>query len=125
MLPIIEVIVIYIVEEIAALLIFFIVRRVFSNKSEPEQKSRPIILTVLKGMLERLFIYIGLILGYPQCLTVFAALKIGTRLEGAKSQHVSNDYFLVGNLISVLLALIAYFCYSHSLLSSLLLTMTN
>jgi hypothetical protein len=120
MLPIVEAIIIYAAEEIIALLIFYIVRKIFRETPDPDQKPRPVVLTVLKGMLERLFIYVGLILDYPQCLTVFAALKIGTRLEDAKSKHISNDYFLVGNLISVLLALVACYIYSRSLLLSLL-----
>jgi hypothetical protein len=61
--------------------------------------------SILKGILERAFIVFALLSGYPQALTLFAALKIGTRIKD--ENRVSNDYYLVGNLISVTLA-IAY-----------------
>jgi hypothetical protein len=59
---------------------------------------------VLKGILERLLLIIGLMNGYPQVITAFAALKIGTRIND-KEHKISNDYFLIGNLISLLAAL--------------------
>lgn len=59
---------------------------------------------MLKGILERLVIYVGILSGYPHTLTLFGALKIGTRI---KNEHpISNDYYLIGNLMSVLLVLI-------------------
>jgi hypothetical protein len=60
---------------------------------------------VLKGMLERLVLIVGLMAGYPHVITAFGALKIGTRIKSDESK-VSNDYFLVGNLISILAAII-------------------
>ena len=58
---------------------------------------------VLKGILERLFLITGMMTGYPHVITAFAALKIGTRFSNSK---VSNDYFLIGNLVSILAALL-------------------
>ncbi len=57
---------------------------------------------MLLGVLERLFLYVGLMQGFGQTLILFGALKIGTRLKNEKDK-ISNDYFLVGNLVSVLL----------------------
>jgi predicted acyltransferase (DUF342 family) len=59
---------------------------------------RPMIL----GVLERLFLYVGLIQGVAQSLILFGALKIGTRIKNEEDK-ISNDYFLVGNIVSVLL----------------------
>lgn len=61
-------------------------------------------ISILKGILERLFLISGLIFGYPQVIIAFGALKIGTRFQ--KSSKISNDYFLIGNFISLLAALI-------------------
>lgn len=60
--------------------------------------------SILKGVLERLFLIIGLVLGYPQVIIAFGALKIGTRFQ--RSSSVSNDYFLIGNFISLLTAIL-------------------
>lgn len=57
---------------------------------------------MLLGVLERLFLYVGLMQGFGQSLILFGALKIGTRLKNEEDK-ISNDYFLVGNIISVLL----------------------
>lgn len=56
-----------------------------------------------KGMLERLTMVVGLLGGFPHILTVIGALKIGTRLQD-ETDHISNTYFLTGNLVSILLA---------------------
>ena len=61
--------------------------------------------SVAKGIFERIFIVFALLSDYPQALTLFAALKIGTRIKD--DNRISNDYYLVGNLVSVSLA-IAY-----------------
>lgn len=60
--------------------------------------------SILKGVLERLFLVIGLVLGYPQVIIAFGALKIGTRFQ--RSSSVSNDYFLIGNFISLSTAIL-------------------
>lgn len=59
--------------------------------------------SIAKGLFERAFIVFALLSDYPQALTLFAALKIGTRIKD--DNHISNDYYLVGNLISVSLAI--------------------
>ncbi|NBC02136.1 MAG: hypothetical protein GVY20_00365 [Bacteroidetes bacterium] len=60
--------------------------------------------SILKGVLERLFLVIGLVLGYSQVIIAFGALKIGTRFQ--RNSSVSNDYFLIGNFISLLTAIL-------------------
>lgn len=61
-------------------------------------------ISVFKGVLERAFLIIGLMAGYPQVIIAFGALKIGTRFQ--KNSKISNDYFLIGNFISLLTALL-------------------
>jgi hypothetical protein len=69
--------------------------------------------SILKGILERGFIVFSLLSGYPQALTLFAALKIGTRIKD--ENPVSNDFYLVGNLISVSLAIFYTMLLQHLL----------
>jgi hypothetical protein len=45
--------------------------------------------------------------GFTTVLVLFGALKLGTRLHDEQGCAVSNDYFLVGNLFSVLIVLLA------------------
>ena len=59
-----------------------------------------------RGILERVVLFTGLLFGFPQILIAFGALKLGTRFSTEQESRISNDYFLVGNLISILLALV-------------------
>lgn len=105
----IEYIIIFLAEEIIALPIFYFTLKYFRKNNQVSSGFS--FISVLKGLLERLMIYIGLLNDLPHILTVFAALKVATRLEGANKEKISNDYFLTGNIISILLAIIAYlFC---------------
>jgi hypothetical protein len=61
-------------------------------------------ISVVKGILERLVLIVGIMAGYPQIIIAFGALKIGTRFQ--KNSKISNDYFLIGNFISLLTAII-------------------
>ncbi len=72
----------------------------------PPESSPALKASVLKGMLERAVLLTGLMSGFPQILIAFGALKLGTRLHPEKESEVSNTYFLVGNLISILLAMV-------------------
>jgi hypothetical protein len=51
--------------------------------------------------------FFALLHGFPQILIAFAAMKLGTRLHHEKESDISNTYFLVGNLMSILIALLA------------------
>ena len=61
---------------------------------------------MVKGILERAVLFVGLLYGFSQILIAFGALKIGTRLHKDQKSEVSNNYFLVGNLVSILLAML-------------------
>lgn len=59
-----------------------------------------------KGILERLTLLTGLLHDFPHILIAFGALKLGTRLKEDQNSHISNTYFLSGNLLSILLAMV-------------------
>ncbi len=60
-----------------------------------------------KGILERLTLFTGLVHDISSIVIAFGALKLGTRLhEEGKNPAISNTYFLVGNLLSILLAML-------------------
>lgn len=58
----------------------------------------------LKGKMERFILLAFLAAGIPQILIAFGALKLGTRF-GDKHNQVSSDFFLMGTLLSMLIAL--------------------
>ncbi len=89
--------------EILALVIFGALKKAV----EPPQDSPGSKWAWTMGILERLTLLTGLLGGFPHVLVVLGALKLGTRLKEDQDSHISNTYFLVGNLISILLA-IAY-----------------
>lgn len=90
--------------EIAFSLIFWAIMPKQLNDKKFDLKS------IFKGLIERAFLTFSLIQGFPHALTLFGALKLGTRLkrteksdtkEEQKIQSIYNDYYLVGNFISV------------------------
>jgi hypothetical protein len=68
--------------------------------------------SVAKGSLERLVLMVGMTMTMSTVLVLFGALKIGTRIAEKENERISNDYFLVGNLMSVLLTLVGVGIYS-------------
>jgi len=93
---------IFVIGELVSLFIFALIKRALNvPNTDPARKA-----SVVKGIIERAVLYIGLLYGFPQILIAFGALKIGTRLHEDKKNKISNDYFLVGNLISILLAML-------------------
>ena len=93
---------VFIVGELVSFPIFAAVTRsIGPPKSSPARKA-----SVAKGILERAVLLVGLLHGLPQILIAFGALKIGTRLKENGQTEISNNYFLVGNLISILLAML-------------------
>lgn len=68
-------------------------------------------ISLFKGMLERFLIYLALVHSISQILVVFGAIKLGTRLDASKSA-VTNDYFLIGNFISILTAIGYYIIFN-------------
>lgn len=69
--------------------------------------------SVAKGSLERLVLMVGMTMTMSSVLVLFGALKIGTRISENENERISNDYFLVGNLMSVLLVFLAVSFYSY------------
>jgi hypothetical protein len=72
--------------------------------------------SLLKGIIERLFLLVSLINGFPHALTLFGALKLATRLkreneEDKIKESTYNDFYLIGNFISVMIAILYTFLY--------------
>ena len=67
--------------------------------------------SVGKGICERILLTVALLNNLPHVLTLFGALKLGTRLKrkdmesNAEDEAKYNDYYLVGNFISVLVCI--------------------
>lgn len=94
---------VFFVGELVAVITFMIMRKTVANA--PAWKCPD--LATLKGVLERLVLYVGLLKGYSTVLVVFGALKLGTRLHDEEgSRKISNDYFLLGNFTSILIAML-------------------
>lgn len=103
--------IIIIFSEVLLSLLFWL----FTPKSVNNKKFDP--KSTVKGILERLFMTYSLCQGFPHVLTLFGALKLGTRLkradkedttENIKKEAAYNDYYLIGNLISVALSIFYY-----------------
>ncbi|MEM6831905.1 MAG: hypothetical protein AAF551_15450 [Bacteroidota bacterium] len=89
--------IVFIIGELLALFVFWFVTKAFKKKLT--------ISGVLRGVLERLFLFITLAAELTPAMAIFGALKIATRLSDDKEDKISNDYFLVGNLVSILLVI--------------------
>ncbi|MEJ0055424.1 MAG: hypothetical protein WDN75_07075 [Bacteroidota bacterium] len=87
---------ILLVGEIIVHILLFLVSK-FIGKANKDKISRT---SILKGILERIFIVVTLHFKMTQSLTLLGALKIATRIKD--EDKISNDFFLIGNLISVL-----------------------
>ena len=105
--------IVFVVAELLALIFYFFVRKYFEKAEGGMPKHDNLFLSIFKGVLERLVIYVSLINGIPTVLVMFGALKIATRFDN--TSKISNDYFLVGNFLSVLIALSAYAYYLNIL----------
>jgi hypothetical protein len=88
--------------EILIHLLLFAISK-FIGKANKDKISRT---SILKGILERIFIVVSLHFKMTQSLTLLGALKIATRIKD--EDKISNDFFLIGNLVSVLFG-IAYY----------------
>ncbi|MEJ2157726.1 MAG: hypothetical protein P8X96_20550 [Desulfobacteraceae bacterium] len=98
----IPVLLVFICQEAVGLVIFPVMNRYLGAQGKKGLN----LSLILKGVLERLVLLTALIHGYPQMLIAFAAMKLGTRLHEEQNTEISNTYFLAGNLISILLAMI-------------------
>lgn len=101
---------IFLVTEALLGFLFSIIAQVFYKKIGIDFKS------IAKGILERIFLAIALINDLAGALTFFSALKLATRLkhEETKDEHNKfNDYYLIGNLLSVLVAILYVWLYRN------------
>jgi hypothetical protein len=68
------------------------------------------LISVLKGLLERAFITVSLVSGYPHALILFGTIKLATRLkridtDDHDSEKRFNDFYLIGNFVSIMAAM--------------------
>ena len=89
--------------EIIIHLLFFAISK-FIGKSN---RDRINVATIIKGLLERTFVVVVLVLSLPSALTILGALKIATRIKDEEDK-VSNDFFLIGNLVSIMFGIMYY-----------------
>lgn len=76
---------VFLIGEMIAYPIFDLIRVRYSKIKRGRGISTPI----MKGILERLVVYTGLLAGFPQILIVFGAIKIATRARrGCKEEGV-------------------------------------
>ena len=87
---------------------YFGFRRVRKHYLGEFGSSRP----MWNGIIERIFLYLCIFTQVYHGFTLFGALKIGTRIK-ADENKVSNDYFLIGNLISVSMVLVTAYIYQN------------
>jgi hypothetical protein len=85
------------------------------GKTDKQKEIKKILLllnlSTFKGILERFIITIGLIFGFAPILIVFGTIKLGTRFKD--NQDIKNDYFLIGNFSSILIALLYYYVFKE------------
>lgn len=67
--------------------------------------------SIFHGILERSVLFIGLLYGFQSIIIMFGTIKIATRIKDDNKERVSNDYFIVGNLLSVLFVFISLFLF--------------
>ena len=104
--------------EVILAFLFSAIAQVYYKKLGLDFKS------IFKGILERLFLTVALINNITTALAFFGALKLGTRLkheESIEDHNRFNDYYLLGNLASVTVAI--FYCYSYTNLENLPLVM--
>lgn len=108
---ILDIVQVFIRVEFAAFFIFFILNLIYVKNDARTflLNTKNIVVGMLKGALERGCLFFSLFLGFPQMLIAFGALKVGTRLGKDKDSKVSNDYYLIGNLISIFLVFLVFF----------------
>ena len=100
----------FIIAELIIAFVFAVIAQVFYQRIGFDFK------VILKGLIERLFLFITLANGYTQALTFFSALKLGTRLkheEPKANMDGFNDYYLLGNLLSAVIAIGYVYTYQH------------
>ncbi len=89
-------------------IVYFSMAWLFSFDAQPGRKWRE----VFKGFVERFVLSVGIAHGVITVVIAFAALKVATKLSISVSDSdpesvlKHNDYFLLGNFLSLLFALV-------------------
>lgn len=101
------------VELLSNLTVFPLLNKVYGAKKESGEKMPP----WLKGVVERICLVSGLLLTFPHVLVAFGALKIGTKLDRNEAETKKDtEYYLVGNLVSILIAFAFVFLYKNAVM---------
>ena len=99
---------VFITAEIVLAFAFALVAQLYYRKIGLDFRS------ILKGMIERIFLILTLYNDYPHALTFFSALKLATRLKRTDvDENHFNDYYLIGNLVSVSMAIFYVYVLKH------------
>ena len=110
----------YTIGELVAFALFAVIRKTLaksyynnpdneeSNENNKQKPSETV--DIFRGLIERAFMSICLINGIFQGLIVFGTLKVATRLSDPKD-NITNSYYLIGNMTSILIALLQYGLY--------------
>lgn len=99
---------------------FRYLKRKFSVENSNEEATKTgdtlfyLNISTFKGIIERYIIAACLSIGLTPILIVFGALKIGTRLK-SPDDKIQNDYFLVGNLSSIFIAVLYVYLYQKTI----------
>ncbi|TSJ35944.1 hypothetical protein FO440_23795 [Mucilaginibacter corticis] len=94
--------ILFVVTEVIIAFLFAVIAQIFYKRVGLDFKA------IFKGMAERVFLFILLANGYSSALTFFSALKLATRLKHEEPKQTLdgfNDYYLLGNLLSVAVAI--------------------
>lgn len=98
----------FVMVEVFLIIIFYAVSKWLDPKNTKKNTSEKFT-SWLKGFLERIFLAFLFLSGLQAgALVLFGAIKLGTRLESDKDRKVSNDYFVIGNFLSIAGAVITY-----------------
>lgn len=106
---------IFLVVEMILAFIFAAIAQIYYKKLGLDFRS------IVKGLIERCFLIISLVNEFPHALTLFGALKVATRLkhtnEDSTNDNSYNDFYLIGNLVSVMTAIGYVFLYHYLMIS--------
>ena len=105
----------FVMLEVFLVIIFYAVSKWLDPKN-PNKDNLAKFTSWLKGFLERIFLAFLFLSGLQAgALVLFGAIKLGTRLESDKDRKVSNDYFVIGNFLSIAGAVITYLLFKDFL----------
>ena len=88
-----DVVLILLIAGIGEIFAFFVFK--FLIRLLNKEKNLKVDRAVIKGIIERLFLFLALVYGFPQALIAFGALKIGTRFV-KEANKISNVLIAAG-----------------------------